>query len=817
MPYLERPGAKIWWETMGTGSPLMIVQGLGYNIQASWRLLPELSTRHTLLLLDNRGVGRSDVPKELFTIADMAADAAAVIEAADLGAVHLIGFSMGGLIAQELSLTRPKLIRSLTLGCTSPGGKDAVLLTKETAELLGELDKLPAPEAARKAAPVVYAQATPASAVEADIDARMVYPTSRVGYGMQLAAVARYGGASARLADLDCPVLVLHGTADRLVPPENAAVLKKAIPHAVVHLIPDAGHIFTTDATEAVLEAVLGFLDEQDTAPSFPRPAPVHSTMQDSFALSVSAILRQVETLHADVQLSVFDGQSVRHIRYADVAERIYRLSGALLGARVKKGHRVGTFMWNSQAHLEAYFAVPAAGAVLHTINVRLPAEQVGHIIDHAQDSVLLVDASLWDTLAPVLGGRPTVRLIVIAGSVDLTAARKAVDVEVIDYEQFLAAATPATVDIDDDRSPAAMCYTSGTTGDPKGVVYSHRSVYLHALANLTAAGFGISDRDRMLQAVPMFHANGWGFPYAAWLAGASLILPDRYVQPELLTPLIASERPTLSGGVPTVWRGVFDYAQDFELDITSLRVISCAGSAVPESLLRDYQSLGINLYQAWGMTETSPLAAIARPPAVTRGRDEWYWRTRTGRPVPGVETRLADEDGTVLPNDGTSVGELQVRGPWVAASYVDGVSGSSFDAGWLRTGDLGTIDDTGAMKITDRLKDLIKSGGEWISSTELEDRLVSHPAVVEAAVIAVPDPKWQERPLAVVQLRPDVPVSEAELRNHLSHHLASWQLPEHWAVVAAIPKTGAGKIDKQQLRRSYASGELAVTTVPRS
>ena len=814
MPHLSRPGAKIWWEITGSGSPVLIIQGLGYPSVASWRLVPQLATRHTVILLDNRGVGRSDVPKSAFTIADMAADAAAVIEEAALGPVHLVGFSMGGLIAQELTVSRPDLVRTLTLGCTSPGGPDAILLSQEVAELFVELQDIPAPEAALRAAPVVYAKSTPRSAVQADISVRMARPTSRVGYRMQLAAVGKYSGVRPRLSELDCPVLILHGTADLIVPPENAEVLKKAIPHAKVHMLPGAGHVFTTDATEPALAAMLEFFDEQDAAPQYPRPAPVASTMQDSFPLTVPAILRRVEALHGEVELSVFDGASVHRMRYADVAARIHRLTGALLAARVKKGDRVGTFMWNSQAHLEAYFGVPAAGAVLHTINVRLFPEQVAQIIDHAQDSLLVVDASLWDTLAPVLRGRPTVRLVVIAGSLDLDACRRSVDVDVVGYEDFLAAAAPMRGDVEDETAPAAMCYTSGTTGAPKGVVYSHRSVYLHATANLLAAGFGISDRDRVLQVVPMFHANGWGFPYAAWLAGAALILPDRYVLPEVLTQLIASERPTVSGGVPTVWRGVHDHALDHGLDITSLRVISCAGSAVPESLLRDYQALGINLYQAWGMTETSPLAAIARPPAVKRGRDEWYWRSRTGRPVPGVEIRVVDDAGTVLPNDGSSAGELEVRGPWVAAGYAGGIGAKNFHDGWLRTGDVGTIDDAGAMKITDRLKDLIKSGGEWISSIELENHLTNHPAVAEAAVIAVPDPKWEERPLAVVRLLPGASVGDAELREHLSHHLAKWQLPEYWARVETIPKTGAGKIDKQQLRASYAAGELAVTTV---
>lgn len=529
------------------------------------------------------------------------------------------------------------------------------------------------------------------------------------------------------------------------------------------------------------------------------------STMQDDYQLTVASIMRHTEALHADVELSVFDGQSIRTLPYGAVVDRIHRLAGALRGAGIRPGDPVGTFMWNTQPHLEAYFAVPGMGAVLHTINIRLFPEQVRFIVADAKDAVIIVDASLWEVFYPALAGPHAVRLVVITGDIDLEAARSVVDMDVVGYEDFIADVQPWRGVVEDERSAALMCYTSGTTGDPKGVVYSHRSVYLHALVNLAAAGFGISDHDRLLQVVPMFHANGWGFPYVAWMAGAALILPDRHLQPELLAPLIDKAHPTVSAGVPTIWRGVFDYSRAHRLDLTSLRVVSCAGSAVPESLMRDYQSIGVDLLQAWGMTETSPLAAIARPPALARGRDEWYWRTRTGRPVPGVELRIVDEDGAVLPTDGQAVGEIEVRGAWVAAGYYGGAGADKFHDGWLRTGDMGTIDSSGAVKITDRLKDLIKSGGEWISSTEVEDNLTSHPAVLEAAVIGVPDPKWEERPLAVIRLRPGADVSDDELREHLMSRMARWQVPERWVRVDGIPKTGVGKIDKQLLRSRYA------------
>ncbi len=541
----------------------------------------------------------------------------------------------------------------------------------------------------------------------------------------------------------------------------------------------------------------------------------IRSTMQDDSPLTVGAILRHAESLHGEVELRAFDGSRVHRTRYAEVADRSRRLAGALRAAGVREGEAVATFSWNTQPHLECYLGIPISGAVLHTVNLRLFPDQVAQIIDDAADRVLVVDASLWDTIAPVLPQRSSLRLVVTTGGLDPAVVTAAVPrVEAVTFDDLVASAEPYAGDVADERAVASMCYTSGTTGSPKGVAYSHRSVWLHAIANLTAAGFGIGEADLLLQVVPMFHVNGWGFPYAAWLAGAGLLLPDRYLHADTLAPLIAQERPTVSGGVPTVWRGVFDYAQEHDLDLTSLRIISCAGSAVPEQLLRDYTGLGIQMYQAWGMTETSPLAAIARPPVVDRGRDEWYWRTRTGRPVPGVEVRTVGEDGTVLPRDGESVGELQVRGPWVAAAYHHGAGADKFDDGWLRTGDMGTVDDAGAMKITDRLKDLIKSGGEWISSTEIEDILALHPQVREAAVIGIPDARWEERPLALVALRPGADVTDEQLREHVRGRIARWQAPEHWVRVEAVPRTGVGKIDKQALRAAYQQDEFDIHTL---
>ncbi len=534
----------------------------------------------------------------------------------------------------------------------------------------------------------------------------------------------------------------------------------------------------------------------------------IQSTTQDDVPLSIPMILRYAAAVHDTARISWVTPEGVAHTTIGETVPRIHRLAGALRTLGVRAGEAVGTFCWNTLAHLEAYFAVPSLGAVLHTINLRLSPEQVAWIINDAADRVLLVDASLWDTVVAVLPQCPTVEHIIISGDIsqaDLTRAA----VPVTAYDDLIEGAEPFVGEVADERAPAAMCYTSGTTGHPKGVVYSHRSVYLHAAANLYAGGFGLSDADTVLQVVPMFHANGWGFPYAAFLAGAGLVLPDRFLTPEALVPLIEAERPTLSGGVPTVWRGVLDHARATGADITSLRLISCAGSAVPESLLKDYVGLGIAMFQAWGMTETSPLAAIARPPANLRGRDEWWWRTRTGIPVPGIEVRAVADSGEVLAPDGSGVGELEVRGPWVTGSYHAGRGADRFDGGWLRTGDVGTVDTASAMKITDRAKDLIKSGGEWISSTEVEDRLSELPGVIEAACIGIPDPRWEERPLGLVTLRAGAELSMAAVRSHLEQTMARWQVPDQVLVVPAIVRTGVGKIDKVALRAAYAADPL--------
>ena len=534
----------------------------------------------------------------------------------------------------------------------------------------------------------------------------------------------------------------------------------------------------------------------------------VDSTMQDS-PLLISTILEHGRRVYADSTVVTYEGGSHRSATYAEVGARAIRLAHALRGLGVGEGDRVGTFMWNTQEHLEAYLAVPSMGAVLHTLNLRLFPEQLAYVANHAEDKVVVVDATVLPLLAKVAAELTTVECYVLVGSAD--DAAEVLGKPVHRYEDLLAD-VPDTITwpVVDERSAAAMCYTSGTTGNPKGVVYSHRSTYLHSLAVGTANVFGVGQDDRVLPIVPMFHANAWGLPYAAWMAGADFVLPGRFLQAEPIARMIEQFRPTIAGAVPTIWNDLLAYVDKHETDLSSLRLVPCGGSAVPLSLMKAFQERhGVRIIQAWGMTETSPLAAVAHP--VRDADDEWEWRAHTGRITFGVETRIMGEDGE-QPWDGESVGEIQVRGPWITGSYHLDPDPAKFDDGWLRTGDVASLDPKGFLQITDRAKDVIKSGGEWISSVELENTLMGHAAVREAAVVAVPDDKWDERPLACVVVDEGASVSPEDLREFLSDKVAKWWLPERWSFIAEVPKTSVGKFDKKVLRRQYADGELTVT-----
>ncbi|MFI9353171.1 long-chain fatty acid--CoA ligase [Streptomyces lydicus] len=544
------------------------------------------------------------------------------------------------------------------------------------------------------------------------------------------------------------------------------------------------------------------------------------STMQD-VPLTVSRILAHGSTVHGDSQVITWtDGEPHRR-SFAEIGNRAAQLANALrdeLG--VTEQSVLGTLMWNNAEHMEAYLAIPSMGAVLHTLNLRLPAEQLVWIVNHAEDRVVLVNGSLLPLLAPLLPQLPNVEHIVVAGPGD-TSVLDGARARVHDYEELIAG-RPETYDwpLIDEREAAALCYTSGTTGDPKGVLYSHRSLYLHSLQVNTAEAFALTPRDITLPVVPMFHVNAWGLPHAAFMAGASLLMPDRFLQPAPLAKMIETVRPTIGAAVPTIWQGLLTELDAHQYEVACLRTVVIGGSACPPALMRGFEERhGIRVVHAWGMTETSPLGSVSHPPAGVSGEEEWAYRATQGRFPASVEARLIGPDGERLPHDGESAGELEVRGPWIAGSYYGGAQGEPLRPddkfspdGWLRTGDVGTLTPNGYLTLTDRAKDVIKSGGEWISSVELENHLMAHPHVLEAAVVAVPDDKWGERPLATVVLNEGATIGYEELKAFLGERIARWQLPERWALIPAVPKTSVGKFDKKVLRRQYADGELDVT-----
>ncbi|MGO9320511.1 MAG: long-chain fatty acid--CoA ligase [Solirubrobacteraceae bacterium] len=542
--------------------------------------------------------------------------------------------------------------------------------------------------------------------------------------------------------------------------------------------------------------------------------------MQNDFPLTLNHIRRRMRSCNLGAELVTLtaDG-SVRRATHSQLSDRIDRLARALSLLGVQQGDRVGTFAWNNQRHFELYFAVPCTGAVLHTLNIRLFEEQLTYIVNHAEDRVIFVDESLVAVLAKLAPTFNSVAHYVVMGDGELDRSETEQLPNAVRYEDLL---ERADQDPDpaqsfeypelDERQAAVLCYTSGTTGNPKGVLYSHRSISLHSSATLMTDANGLSRADRVLAVVPMFHANAWGLPYGAALAGADLILPDRFLGAEHLAKLIAAERPTQLGCVPTIFADLLRYADEHpEVDLSSLTNAACGGSAVPRQLMKDFEERhDVRIFQAWGMTETSPVATYARPREGEH--DDVYWddRAKQGRPLPWVELRLVGDDGDEVPWDGHSTGEIEVRGPWVAACYFRDDSGDEkFDAGWLRTGDIAAVDEQGFVQITDRSKDVIKSGGEWISSVELENELMSHPDVVEAAVIAKPDERWAERPLCCVVLREQSAVGAAELVEHLRDRVARWWLPDEFAFVSEIPKTSVGKFDKKVLRGRLAEGTL--------
>jgi acyl-CoA synthetase (AMP-forming)/AMP-acid ligase II len=534
----------------------------------------------------------------------------------------------------------------------------------------------------------------------------------------------------------------------------------------------------------------------------------VLSTMMD-FPLTVQHIFRHGRRTYGGSEIVTWTGGEPRRASFTAVADRAERLAAALKRLGVGAGDRVGTLQWNNQEHFEAYLAVPGMGAVVHTLNLRLFPDQLEYVINHGEDKVILVDDSLIPVLARVKDRLKTVERIVVVGTGDASALGE----DVLRYEELLGAEAPGFAWPDlDERAAAAMCYTTGTTGDPKGVVYSHRSIFLHTFGVGQGAAIPLTERDRILAIVPMFHALSWGLPYLGWSCGADFVMPGPFLQAEPLARMIASERVTYVSAVPTILNDLLRYAEGHETDLSSLRMVMGGGAAVPRALIeRFHEQTGVWIVQGWGMTETSPVAALAWPPRGTPDGEQPDWCAKTGRVFAGVEMRIVDDAGHELPWDGQAVGEIEVRGPWVTGSYYKNPAPERFHDGWLRTGDVGAVDPLGYIQITDRAKDVIKSGGEWISSVELENKLMAHPDVAEAAVIGVPDPNWDERPLACVVLKEGRERNAEALRGFLCGKVAGWWLPERWAFIAEIPRTSVGKFDKKVLRARYADGELEV------
>ena len=539
-------------------------------------------------------------------------------------------------------------------------------------------------------------------------------------------------------------------------------------------------------------------------------------TMQDR-PLALPHIFSRAERLfpHKEIVTATATGER-QHRTYGEWADRTRRLGGVLDQLGISADGRVATFAWNTANHLELYFAAPCTGRVLHTLNIRLFPEQVTYIVNHAEDEVIFIDRSLLGLIGPLLDTFTTVRHLVVMD--DGAPAPRPDGYEFHDYDELLAAAGPVEFSIDDENRAASMCYTSGTTGNPKGVVYTHRSTYLHTMGAMLADTIGACESDVILPVVPMFHANAWGLAHAAVASGAGLVMPGPQMTPAALADMIETERVTLAAGVPTIWMGVLPELKG--RDTSALRVIPCGGSAVPKALSEAYKAqLGLPILQAWGMTETSPVASVAKltsAMADLSDGEQADLRASQGLPVLGVDLRIADQvTGEEAPWDGDTSGELQAAGPWITGDYYnDDRSAQSFTPdGWLRTGDVAVITPDGFVRIVDRTKDVVKSGGEWISSVELENEIMANPKVAEAAVIGVPHPKWSERPLACVVVKPGEELTAAEVLEFLDGRVAKWWLPDDVVFIEEVPKTSVGKFSKKDLRDRFADHVLPTAT----
>ncbi len=526
--------------------------------------------------------------------------------------------------------------------------------------------------------------------------------------------------------------------------------------------------------------------------------------MMDDYPLTLTPLVERAE-LFSPGRKVVFrrpDG-SVHRATFGARAERARRIAGGLAELGIGDGDRVATLLWNQPEHLELYFAVPLMGAVIHTLNPRLPRDELSFIAGDADDRAIIVDESLLEVFESFRDAQPFEHVVVVSHS-------GAVPEGTIDYESLIAASEPIDWPQLEERRAAAMCYTSGTTGRPKGVVYSHRSVVMHSLAAALPNQIGVSSRDTILPVVPMFHVNAWGLIYAAAFAGAAVVLPGPRLDPINVLDLLADERVTMTAGVPTVWMAVLQAinAEPNRWDLGALQRLIVGGSAVPRSLFEGFDRHHLTIIQAWGMTETSPLGSVCRlPPELDDAstEEQYDYRTRVGPPSPFVDIRVRGENGELIAWDDQAMGELEVRGPWVASAYHGGAGEEKFTAdGWFQTGDVVRVNSLGCIRICDRSKDLVKSGGEWISSVDMENFLMAHPAVSEAAVIAVPDERWGERPLAAVVLGDGQQASTNELRDHLGTEFAKWQLPDRIEFVDQIPRTATGKFKKTVLRDQF-------------
>jgi fatty-acyl-CoA synthase len=536
------------------------------------------------------------------------------------------------------------------------------------------------------------------------------------------------------------------------------------------------------------------------------------------YPLTLATILQRNRLLFGKKEVVTRDFSGIHRYTYADYNVRVAKLANALKRLGVRPGERVATFGWNSHRHLEAYFAAPCMGAVLHTLNIRLFEDQFTYIVNHAEDAVMLVDEDLLPAVEALAGRFPTVRAYVIMSDGKSVPPTKLSPV--YSYEALLdvEAGEFDWPSLPDENAMAALCYTTATTGNPKGVPYSHRGIYLHAMAICSPDVLGIREADAVMPVVPMFHVNAWGIPFAATWMGTKQVFPGSRPDPKALLSLIRDEKVTITAGVPTVWMGVLQLMEREKYDVSSLKAIVCGGSAAPRALIEKVEKgFGVPFVHAYGMTETYPVVLVSRPKSYMEGLpdEELYaYKGKQGTLVPGLEMRVVAEDDSEVPRDGKSMGELRLRGPWITEEYYREPERTkeSVRDGWLRTGDVVTVDPEGYVQIQDRTRDLIKSGGEWISSIDLENTIMSHPAVAEAAVIGVPSEKWTERPMACVVLKPDFAgkVAEAEILEFLSTRVAKWWIPDEVVFVDAIPKTSVGKFAKRFLRDRFKEKRFA-------